>query len=41
MAHSAVFRVNRAPELAKTTATYTVVKEEKDIPGLIWDDGLG
>jgi hypothetical protein len=39
-ARSAVFRVNQAPEFAKTTATYTVTKEKEDLPALFWDDGL-
>jgi len=37
----AIFRVNQAPEMARTTATYTVVKEEKDHPDVIWDDQAG
>jgi hypothetical protein len=33
--------VNQAPEFAKTTATYTVIKEEEDWPAVFWDDDLG
>jgi hypothetical protein len=33
--------VNQAPEFAKTTATYTVIKEKEDLPSLFWDDDLG
>lgn len=36
----AIFRVGTAPDFARTTATYTVIKEKQDFPAAEWDESL-